>query len=82
MRRNVLAIVGLVFLLLLLAGLGSAWGEGNTYTVNTTSHTNDGSCDDLTPTNDCTLWEAILAAEVDALIDTVAFDIPITCTVK
>ncbi len=79
MRRYILAIVALVFMLLLLAGLGSAWGEGNTYTVNTTSYTNDGSCDPL-GSGDCTLWEAILAAELDPLIDTVAFDIPITDT--
>lgn len=79
MRRNVLAIVGLVFLLLLLAGLGSAWGEGNTYTVNTTSYTNDGSCDPLA-SGDCTLWEAIEAAKKEPLTDTVAFDIPITDT--
>jgi len=80
MRRNVLAVVGLVFLLWLVAALGSAWATGTTYTVNTTSYTNDGSCDDLSPTTDCTLWEAIVAAELDPLIDTVAFDIPITDT--
>ena len=80
MRRNVLAIVGLVFMLLLLAELGSAWAVGTTYTVNTTSYTYDGSCDPLTGTTDCTLWEAILEAELDPLIDTVAFNIPITDT--
>ncbi|MGB3904285.1 MAG: right-handed parallel beta-helix repeat-containing protein [Anaerolineae bacterium] len=80
MRRSVLAVVGLVFLLCLLAALGSARAAGATYTVNTTSYTNDGSCDALTGTTDCTLWEAILAAEVEPLIDTVAFNIPITDT--
>ena len=80
MRRNTLAIVALVFLLLLLAGLGSAWGAGATYTVNTTSDTYDGLCDALSPTTDCTLRDAIQVAGVNSGIDTIAFDIPITDT--
>jgi hypothetical protein len=79
MRKYVLALLGLVFLLLFLSGLGSALGAGGTYTVNTTSYTNDGSCDALTGTTDCTLWEAIYAAK-GGEIDTIAFHIPITDT--
>jgi hypothetical protein len=80
MRSYALAVVGLVFLLGLLALAGSVWAAGNTYTVNTTSYTNDGSCDPLGAATDCTLWEAILAAMVDSGVDTIAFDIPITDT--
>jgi hypothetical protein len=78
MRKYVLAVLGLVFLLLLLALAGSAWGAGTTYTVNTTSYTNDGSCDPL-DSGDCTLSEAIYAAK-GGEIDTIAFHIPITDT--
>jgi hypothetical protein len=79
MRKYVLAVLGLVFLMLFLSGLGSALGAGGTYTVNTTSYTYDGSCDPL-DTGDCTLWEAIVAATSAPLTDTIAFDIPITDT--
>jgi CSLREA domain-containing protein len=80
MRRNTLAIVALVFLLLLLVGLGSAWGAGATYTVNTTSDTIDGLCEALSSTTDCTLRDAIQVAGANSGIDTIAFDIPITDT--
>jgi hypothetical protein len=80
MRRRALAVVGLVFLLGLLAVAGNAWGSGNTYIVNSTSYTNDGSCDPLGAATDCTLWEAIVAAGANAGTDTIAFDIPITDT--
>jgi hypothetical protein len=76
MRKYVLAVLGLVFLLLLLALAGSALGAGGTYIVNTTSYTYDGSCDSLSGTTDCTLWEAIVLAGADAGTDTIAFDIP------
>ena len=79
MRRYVLAVMGLVFLLWLVAALGSAWAVGTTYTVNTTSYTYDGSCDPL-DTGDCTLWEAIELARASGETDTIAFDIPITDT--
>jgi hypothetical protein len=78
MRSNALAVAGLVFLLGLLALAGSASGADNTYTVNTTSYTNDGSCDALGTATDCTLWEAIVAAMVSTGTDTVAFNIPVT----
>jgi hypothetical protein len=78
MRKYVLAVLGLVFLLLLLALAGSALGAGGTYIVNTTSYTNDGSCDPL-DSGDCTLSEAIYAAK-GGEIDTIAFHIPITDT--
>ncbi len=77
MRKYVLAVLGLVFLLLFLSGLGSALGAGETYTVNTTSHTNDGSCDPL-ETGDCTLWEAIDLSGGGAY--TITFHIPLTDT--
>jgi hypothetical protein len=80
MRSNALAVAGLVFLLGLLALAGSASGADNTYTVNTTSYTNDGSCDELGPDTDCTLWEAILEATLSTGANTVAFNIPITDT--
>jgi hypothetical protein len=77
MRRCVFVGAAVMFLLPLLALAGSVWADGNTYTVNTTSYTNDGSCDPLS-SGDCTLWEAIQIAVVDAGVDTIAFDIPIT----
>ena len=80
MRSYALAVVGLVFLLWLVALAGSVGAAGATYTVNSTSHTNDGSCDPLGAATDCTLWEAILAAMVDSGTDTIAFDIPISDT--
>jgi CSLREA domain-containing protein len=79
MRSYALAVVGLVLLLWLVALAGSVSADGNTYTVNTTSYTDDGSCDPLA-SGDCTLWEAINAAASASLTDTVAFDIPVTDT--
>ena len=46
-------------------------------TVNTTADTDDGACEDLVggdPTKDCTLREAINAANADAAKDTIRFD--------
>ena len=79
MRRYALAVVVLVFLLVVLALAGNVWAAGSTYTVNSTSFTNDGSCDPLA-SGDCTLWEAIQAAVVSPGTDTVAFNIPVTDT--
>ena len=78
MRRCAVAAVGLVFLLWLLAVAGNVGGAGTTYIVNSTSDTNDGSCDPLGTATDCTLWEAIVAAMVSTGTDTVAFNIPVT----
>jgi len=78
MKSYALAVVGLIFLLWLLALAGSVSAAGNTYTVNTTSYTNDGSCDPLS-SGDCTIWEAINAA-IGGDVDTIAFDIPFTDT--
>ncbi len=80
MRRYAGVAVGVVFLLWLLAVAGSVWGADNTYTVNSTGDTNDGSCDALGAATDCTLREAIEAAVASAGADTVAFNIPITDT--
>jgi CSLREA domain-containing protein len=80
MRRYVLAVVGLAFLLWLLAVTGSVWSADNTYIVNSTEDTNDGSCDALGAGTDCTLWEAINAAVANPGTDTVAFNIPVTDT--
>jgi CSLREA domain-containing protein len=80
MRRSAGVVAGVVFLLWLLAVAGSVWGADNTYTVNSTEDTNDGSCDPLGAGTDCTLWEAINAAIANAGTDTVAFNIPITDT--
>lgn len=80
MKSHVLMAVALFLLLWLLAGLGSIWGAGATYTVYSTRHTYDGSCDVLGATTDCTLWEAINLANANGGTDTIAFDIPITDT--
>jgi hypothetical protein len=79
MRNYAVAVVVLVLLLGLLALAGSVRAAGSTYTVNTTSFTNDGSCDPL-DSGDCTVWEAVQLAAVNAGEDTIAFDIPVTDT--
>ena len=73
--RNSLAARPILLRFLLLAvlatvvfGLRAAFPDGaeaaQKYTVNTTENTDDGSCDPLStvPPEDCTLWEAIDAA--------------------
>ncbi len=79
MRNYAVAVVAVVLLLGLLALAGSVGAAGSTYTVNSTSFTNDGSCDPLA-SGDCTLWEAIQAAVANPGTDTVAFNIPVTDT--
>jgi len=78
MNRYPLAVVAVVLLLWLLALSGSVLADGNTYTVNSTADTNDGSCDPLSAATDCTLREAIGDASASPGIDTVAFSIPDT----
>jgi CSLREA domain-containing protein len=80
MRRTAAVVVGLAFLWWLLAVTGSVWSADNTYTVNSTADTDDGSCDALGAANDCTLREAINAAVASPGTDTVAFNIPMTDT--
>jgi CSLREA domain-containing protein len=70
MRKYVLAIVGLT-LLCLLAALGTEIASANTYTVNTTDDTDDGTCDGT----HCSLREAINAANSNSGSDTIAFNI-------
>ena len=71
MRKYALTIIGLV-LLCLLAALGTAIVSANTYTVNTTDDTDDGTCDGT----HCSLREAINAANSNSGSDTIAFNIP------
>ena len=51
--------------------------ESNYLTVNTTAQDNDGACQPL-PGGDCTLREAILAANAAPGTETIVFDIPTT----
>jgi len=76
MRRYLLTVIGLVLLLCLLAALGTASGSPDTFTVNTTDDTDDGTCD----TAHCSLREAIEAANNNPGSDTIEFNIPVTDT--
>jgi len=63
---------------ILFAGLvGTSVIADTTYTVNSTADTNDGKCDDRTGNSpkDCTLREAIEAANANAGADVIAFNI-------
>jgi CSLREA domain-containing protein len=60
-------------LLVLFAALAApAFGAAATFTVNSTTDTDDGTCDAL----HCSLREAINAANQGSAADTIAFDIP------
>ena len=78
MRKCVLITTGLVLLLCLVAPPTSAVREPNRslqgpdYVVNSTADPGDGTCD----TPECTLREAITAANLDADISNIAFNIP------
>jgi len=78
---HILAVFSLSLLLLGLLALPnpslSVANAVTTFFVNTTADDDDGSCDPL-PSGDCTLREAIDAAEAHTGIDTIAFDIPAT----
>lgn len=76
MRKHVLAVIGLMLLLCLLAALGTASGSPGTFTVNSTADPGDGTCD----ATECTLREAISAANANPGSDTIAFNIFITDT--
>ena len=80
MSKSLLAVLGVVVLLLSLAGLTSVRGAAYTYVVNSTSDTDDGYCDPLSPTTECTLREAIDEAESDGDDSTIVFNVPITDT--
>lgn len=72
--RRLLSVLLLTGSLLLLA-LGSAGpvaGVATTYTVNSTGDTDADGCGDA----ECTLREAITAANANAGVDTIAFNIP------
>jgi CSLREA domain-containing protein len=76
---RVIYIVGgilLGFMLLLAAGLGQA-APMNTFTVNTTSDTDDGACDET----HCSLREAVNAANALSGDDTIAFSLPPSSTI-
>jgi hypothetical protein len=84
MRKNVLAIVGLV-LLCLLGALGTASGSPGTVTVDSTTDVNDGTTSSISaliadPGTDgvISLREAIEATNNDAGTDTIEFDIPVS----
>jgi hypothetical protein len=87
MRKEVLAIIGLV-LLLLVAAVGTASGAPDTITVDSTTDDMDAAelCDDVDiddlpgADNVISLREAICAANKNAGSDTIAFNIPITDT--
>jgi hypothetical protein len=85
MKKYGFVLIGLALALRLLALPTSAVPEPDRclqpldYIVNTTSYTNDGSCDSL-DTGDCTLWEALELAAAAPGIDAVGFDIPVTDT--
>jgi len=76
MRKHVLAVIGLMLLLCLLAALGTASGSPGTFTVNSTVDPGDGTCD----ATECTLREAISAANANPGSDTIAFHVFITDT--
>ncbi|NIN66663.1 MAG: CSLREA domain-containing protein [Anaerolineae bacterium] len=78
MRKSLLAVMGVALLLLILGGLTSVRGAGGTYIVNSTSEPGDGSCEALSSTTDCTLREAINAANANSGADTIGFNIPKT----
>ena len=59
----------------LACDIGAYEFEPADFTVNSTADTDDGSCDPLS-IGDCTLREAIDAANAGAGLDTIAFDIP------
>ena len=80
MSKSLLAVLGVVVLLLILGGLTSVRGAAYTYVVNSTSDTDDGYCDPLSPTTECTLREAIDEAESDGDDSTIVFNVPITDT--
>jgi len=76
MKKHVLAVIGLVlFLLYLLAALGTARGSPDLFFVNSTADPGVGTCD----ATECTLREAIDAA--NAIPGSyIEFNIPITDT--
>ncbi|MBZ0282447.1 MAG: CSLREA domain-containing protein [Anaerolineae bacterium] len=67
MRIRLIIMAGLVF----LAILSAVHAQGTTFTVTTTADTDDGLCD-----ADCSLREAINAANNQAGTDTIAFNVP------
>ena len=69
--------LGLVAVVALLAlGRTPAGAVSLTFTVNTTASDHDGTCAPLTAATDCTLREAINAANTNPDLDTIRFDIP------
>jgi CSLREA domain-containing protein len=77
MRKYFLAGTGAVLLLCLVAAVGSVTASPDTYTVNSTNDTDDGSCDPLSELSDCTLREAIHEANSDGAESTIVFNIPL-----
>ncbi|HEM61819.1 MAG TPA: CSLREA domain-containing protein [Chloroflexi bacterium] len=78
MRKRVLTVTGLVLILCLVAPPTSAVREPNRflqgadYVVNSTADPGIGTCDET----ECTLREAITAANGDGKVSNIAFDIP------
>jgi CSLREA domain-containing protein len=71
-------ILGLLLAALLAGAMlaaGSAQAASMTYTVDSTADTNTGACNPATA-NDCTLRDAITAANANSGADTIDFNIP------
>ena len=69
--RPTLVLLAVALVLALAAPAGTTRAAATTFTVTKTADTNDGVCD-----TDCSLREAIAAANANAGKDTIAFDIP------